>query len=34
VILNLLVATAFSLILRSHARDETSPEDFEDRALA
>jgi solute:Na+ symporter, SSS family len=34
VILNILVATGLSLILRSHARDETSPEDFEDRALA
>jgi solute:Na+ symporter, SSS family len=34
VILNILVATALSLILRSRARDETSPEDFEDRALA
>jgi solute:Na+ symporter, SSS family len=34
VIVNLLLATAFSLLLRPHALDETSPEDFEDRALA
>jgi solute:Na+ symporter, SSS family len=34
VVVNVLVATALSFILRSHARDETSPGDFEDRALA
>jgi solute:Na+ symporter, SSS family len=34
VIVNMLVATALSVVLRPHARDETSPGDFEDRALA
>ena len=34
VILNLVVATALSLVLRSQARDETSPEDYKDAALA
>jgi solute:Na+ symporter, SSS family len=34
VILNLAVAGALSLVLRSQARDETSPEDYKDAALA
>ena len=34
VLVNFLVAATLSLVLRSHADDETSPEDYEDRALA
>ncbi len=34
VALNLTIAVFLSLILRSHAQDETSPEDYNDRALA
>ena len=34
VIVNFLVAAALSLALRSHAADETSPEDYDDRAFA
>jgi SSS family solute:Na+ symporter len=34
VLVNLFLAAALSLVLRSHAADETSPEDYEDRALA
>jgi SSS family solute:Na+ symporter len=34
VLLNLLIAATLSLVLRSQASDETSPEDYEDRALA
>jgi SSS family solute:Na+ symporter len=34
VVLNFLVAATLSLVLRSQANDETSPEDYEDRALA
>src|SRR5580693_7682630 len=34
VLLNFLVAATLSLVLRSQASDETSPEDYEDRALA
>ena len=33
-LVNFLVAATLSLVLRSHARDETSPEDYDDRALA
>jgi solute:Na+ symporter, SSS family len=34
VLLNFLVAATLSLVLRSQASDETSPEDYDDRALA
>jgi hypothetical protein len=34
VLVNFLVAATLSLVLRSHAVDETSPEDYDDRALA
>src|ERR1700722_3546753 len=34
VLLNFLVAATLSLVLHSQASDETSPEDYEDRALA
>ena len=34
VIVNVLVSAALSLALRSRARDETSPADYQDRALA
>jgi SSS family solute:Na+ symporter len=34
VIVNVLLSAAFSLALRSRARDETSPADYQDRALA
>jgi solute:Na+ symporter, SSS family len=34
VLVNFLVAATLSLVLRSQANDETSPEDYEDRALA
>ena len=34
VLVNLLLAATLSLVLRSQANDETSPEDYEDRALA
>jgi hypothetical protein len=34
VLLNLLVAATLSLVLRSHAGDETLPEDYDDRAFA
>jgi hypothetical protein len=34
VIVNFLIAAAFSLVVRSRASDETSPEDYADRALA
>jgi solute:Na+ symporter, SSS family len=33
-LVNFLVAATLSLVLRPHANDETSPEDYEDRALA
>ena len=33
-LINFLVAATLSLVLRSQADDETSPEDYEDRALA
>jgi solute:Na+ symporter, SSS family len=34
VLVNLLIAATLSVVLRSQANDETSPEDYEDRALA
>jgi SSS family solute:Na+ symporter len=34
VLVNFLVAAMLSLVLRSQAGDETSPEDYDDRALA
>jgi solute:Na+ symporter, SSS family len=34
VLVNFLVAATLSLVLRSQAVDETSPEDYDDRALA
>jgi hypothetical protein len=34
VIVNFLVATALSLVVRSRASDATSPEDYADRAVA
>jgi solute:Na+ symporter, SSS family len=34
VTVNVLLSAALSLVLRSRARDETLPEDYEDRALA
>jgi solute:Na+ symporter, SSS family len=34
VLVNFLIAAALSLVLRSRASDETSPEDYEDRVLA
>jgi SSS family solute:Na+ symporter len=34
VIVNFLIAAALSLVVRSRASDETSPEDYADRALA
>jgi SSS family solute:Na+ symporter len=34
VLVNFLVAATLSLVLRSQASDETSPEDYDDRALA
>jgi hypothetical protein len=34
VLLNFLFAAALSLVLRSQASDATSPEDYNDRALA
>jgi SSS family solute:Na+ symporter len=34
VLVNLLVAATLSLVLRSQASDATSPEDYDDRALA
>jgi hypothetical protein len=34
VLVNLLLAATLSLVLRSQANDETSPEDYDDRALA
>ena len=34
VLVNLLLATALSLVLRSRAVDETSPQDYDDRVLA
>ena len=34
VLLNVLVAATLSLVLRSQASDATSPEDYDDRALA
>jgi SSS family solute:Na+ symporter len=34
VMVNLLVAAALSVVMRSRARDETSPVDYEDRAFA
>ena len=33
-LVNFVVAATLSLVLRSHASDETSPEDYDDRALA
>jgi solute:Na+ symporter, SSS family len=34
VLLNFVVAATLSMVLRSHAADETSPEDYDDRAFA
>jgi SSS family solute:Na+ symporter len=34
VLVNFLVAATLSVVLRSRAGDETSPEDYDDRALA
>ena len=34
VLVNLLLAATLSLVLRSHAGDQTSPEDYDDRVLA
>jgi hypothetical protein len=34
VLVNFLVAATLSLVLRSQASDATSPEDYDDRALA
>jgi hypothetical protein len=33
-LVNFLLAATLSLVLRSRANDETSPEDYDDRALA